>query len=209
MAKNRPIAVIEDGKVYVLQAGTPVYLKTADVCRLIGKSNQWIGQLTAQGTLLKSETPYNGMYELMPNLSAYIERLEEKASDESSDLSPEEKQLETERKKADVSFRKARALKAQLEVNELTGTMHRSEDVEALTTDLVFAVRSALMALPGRLAISVTTAASPAEAAAAIKKEVDAILNELSQYKYDGSKYVERVRERTSLGAPNEQDDED
>ncbi len=206
MAKNRPIAVIEDGKVYVLQAGTPVYLKTADICRLTGKSNQWIGQLTAQGTLFKSETPYNGMYELAPNLSAYIERLEERAPDE--ELSPEEKKLETERKKADIKFRKARAMKSQLEVDELMGTMHRSEDVEALTMDLVFAVRSALMALPGRLAISVTSAASPAEAAAAIKKEVDAILTELSQYEYDSSKYAERVRERTNIGAPSEQEDE-
>lgn len=208
MAKDRPIAVIEDGKVYVLQAGTPVYLKTADICRLINASNQWVGQLTSQGTLTKSETPYNGMYELTSNIAPYIERLKDRASDEEQ-LSPEEKELETERKRADVSYRKARAAKAQLEAQELYGQMHRSEDVEALTFDLVFTIRNALLALPGRLAIATTTTATPAEAAAAIKKEVDAILTELSGYTYDSSKYAERVHERTKLGASNEQDGED
>ncbi|MBQ2361997.1 MAG: hypothetical protein II287_00115, partial [Bacteroidaceae bacterium] len=48
---------------------------------------------------------------------------------------------------------------------ELEGKMHRSEDVEAVMTDLVYTIRSMLMALPGRLAVDVvstkTAAVSP------------------------------------------------
>ena len=33
--------------------------------------------------------------------------------------------------------------------DRLEGTMHRSEDVEAVMTDLVYSIRSMLVALPG------------------------------------------------------------
>ena len=42
------------------------------------------------------------------------------------------------------------------------GTMHRAEDVEAMTTDLVFSIRSALMAMPGRLAVDTAELETPA-----------------------------------------------
>ena len=47
MAAKKQDVVVEDGAVYVLRAGTPVYVKTADICSMTGKSNQWIGQLVA------------------------------------------------------------------------------------------------------------------------------------------------------------------
>ena len=42
--KKKPEAVIEDDAVYVLRTGTPIFVKTADICAMTGKSNQWIGQ---------------------------------------------------------------------------------------------------------------------------------------------------------------------
>ena len=74
--------------------------------------------------------------------------------------------------------------------------MHRSEDVEAMTNDLVYTVRSMIMALPGRLAMDVVQAGSPAEASALIRAECYKILNELSEYKYDPEAYQRRVRDR-------------
>ena len=32
MATKKQDVVVEDGAVYVLRAGTPVYVKTADIC---------------------------------------------------------------------------------------------------------------------------------------------------------------------------------
>ena len=49
-----------------------------------------------------------------------------------------------------MQFRAGRAKKMKLEVQELEGKMHRSEDVKAMTDDLIYAVRSALNAMPGR-----------------------------------------------------------
>ena len=83
-----------------------------------------------------------------------------------------------------------------LQLNELEGKMHRSEDVEAVMTDLVYAIRSMLIALPGRLAVDVSSTTSAQEASEVIKKEVYKILDELSEYKYNPEEYAKRVRER-------------
>lgn len=94
-----------------------------------------------------------------------------------------------------------------MEANELKGKMHRSEDVSALTEDLVYAIRSMLVALPGRLAVDVAEAADAAEAAIIIRREVHHLMEELAGYQYDPKKYEERVRERQSWEALH--DDED
>ena len=74
--------------------------------------------------------------------------------------------------------------------------MHRSEDVAAMTEDLIYAIRGALLALPGRLAVDVANINTAAEASELIRAEVFKVMKELSQYKYDPQKYEERVRER-------------
>ena len=85
---------------------------------------------------------------------------------------------------------------AKMEADELRGKMHRSEDVAAMTEDLIYTIRGSLMALPGRLAVDVATVTTPAEAAEIIRKEVHALMRELANYQYDPEKYEERVRER-------------
>ena len=98
---------------------------------------------------------------------------------------------------------------AKLEAEELKGKMHRSEDVAAMTTDLIYAIRGAMMALPGRLAVDVASANSPAEAAEIIRREVNKAMRELSNYRYDPKKYEERVRERRAWEADSGRDVDD
>lgn len=203
MATKKPIAVIKDGAVFVLQPGTPVYLKTADVCSIIGKSNQWVGQLTSQGTINKKRTSHGSMYEMTESISAYIEMLEEKA-----DKDEDTEKVELDRKKSDAAIKKAKATIASLDAKERIGKMHRSEDVAAMTEDLIFAIRSALLALPGRLAVDVMQAADSAEAAEIIRKEIYEVMTELSNYEYNAEKYEERVRERLNLEAVDTDDEE-
>ena len=98
---------------------------------------------------------------------------------------------------------------AKLEAEELKGKMHRSEDVAAMTTDLIYAIRGAMMALPGRLAVDVASANSPAEAAEIIRREVNKAMRELSNYRYDPKKYEERVRDRRAWEADSGRDADD
>lgn len=200
---DKKTAVVENGAVYVLQAGTPIYVKTADVCAILGKSNQWVGQLTSQGTLNKSKTAHGALYNLSESLSAYIKSIEDKSSD-----NPEQKEIELNKLKADVSLRTSKAIVAGLNAKELQGKMHRSEDVAAVTEDLVYTIRSALLALVGHLSTDLVGITDQAELSAKIQDEVYAVMETLSTYKYDSKKYEERVRQRLRKDSLEADEDE-
>ncbi|MBR3965447.1 MAG: protoporphyrinogen oxidase [Clostridia bacterium] len=195
MAKDEKKGVFDKNSAYILQAGTPVFVKTADICAMTGKSNQWIGQLTSQGTLNKTKTKHGSLYELAPNIKAYCDMLENRAEERCDD--PDIQELELEKRRAEVKAKKAKATMLDYELKELKGKMHRSEDVASMTADLLYSVRNSLIALPGRLAMDLSSLTEPAEISARIQKEVYLIMEELSSYKYDPEKYKERVMERS------------
>lgn len=201
VAKHKEIAVVQDGAVYVLQPGTPVYLKTPDVAAALGKSNQWIGQLVNQGTISKVKTAFGAMFEQRDTFSGYTRYMEEKAKEK--DRTPED----VERLGFETSIKKAKAAIATMEASELVGKMHRSEDVAAMTEDLIYTLRGMLIALPGRLADDTFHAESSAEAEDVIRKEVYAVMEAISRYRYDPEKYAERVRERKNWQGGGEPDD--
>lgn len=78
-----------------------------------------------------------------------------------------------------------------------------------MTEDLIFAIRGALLALPGRLAVDVVAAKDPAEASEIIRAEIYKVMEELSNYKYDSAKYEERVRERMKMDTAVDYEDEE
>ena len=195
MAKDEKKGVFDKNSAYILQAGTPVFVKTADICAMTGKSNQWIGQLTSQGILNKTKTKHGSLYELAPNIKAYCDMLEDRAEERCDD--PDIQELELEKRRAEVKAKKAKATMLDYELKELKGKMHRSEDVASMTADLIYSVRNSLIALPGRLAMDLSSLTEPAEISARIQKEVYLIMEELSSYKYDPEKYKERVMERS------------
>ena len=196
-AAEKPVAEIRDGKVFILQPGIKVYIKTADLCAMTGKSNQWIGQLASQGVLFKVQTSKGNLFEMHDAVSAYLKNLEDKqASADEKETSLKKKQLA-----AEVALKMNKATISGLDVKERQGKMHRSEDVATMTEDLIYTIRGALLSLPGRLAVDVMDANSTAEASDIIQKEVYAIMEELARYEYDPAKYQERVRERMKLEA--------
>lgn len=201
---EKPEAIVGGGAVYVLQAGMPIYVKTADICAMTGKTNQWIGELTKQGVLNKEQTGQGSLYELRRNIRAYCEMLEARVKE----TDEEAERLDADKAKAETQIKQARAVIAIMEANELKGKMHRSEDVQAITEDLVYAIRSLLIALPGRLAVDVAEAEDAAETATIIRNEVHKLMEELSNYRYDPKRYEERVRERKSWEALEDDEEE-
>lgn len=118
---------------------------------------------------------------------------------------------EAERKKrdADAKLKTAKASIAMVQAKELLGKMHRSEDVMEITQDLVYTIRGALLALPGRVAVDAAAAQTAAEASEIIRKEVFKVMEELSGYQYNAAKYEERVRERLKMDMIEDNDDEE
>jgi phage terminase Nu1 subunit (DNA packaging protein) len=181
--------------------GTDVIAKIFDV------STRRVRQLTEEGIIHAVKQKGANKYDLLPTVQAYIRYLSSKANGrdaKSSDASEAK-----ERAEADLKTSKAAIEKLKLE--ELKGRMHRSEDVAAMTSDLVYAVRSMIIALPGRLAMDVADNSNAAECSEIIRKECYLILEELSKYEYDPDAYAKRVRDRegwTEAVMDDEPDDE-
>ena len=171
---------------------------SAIIARLFGVTDRRVQQLAKEGIIPAAQTrPYK--FDLLPTVQAYIRYLSEKANGR-EEKSTDTKKAEADKLRADADLKQYKAKMAELQYNELDGTMHRSEDVEAMTNDLVYSVRSALMALPGRLAMDVVRAESAAEASEIIRSECYKILEELADYEYDPEAYQRRVRDREGWG---------
>ena len=186
---------------------SPGYCKAEDLANLFALTGQWINQLTRDGVLKKRDTPAGKRYNVVESTRAYVQYLRDKAAGRGEKGIPESKELE--KFEAEVRIKQAKAQIAELEAQELQGIMHRSEDVAALTEDLLYTVRDSLMALPGRLAVDVAGAGSAAEAAEIMKREVYVVMKDLSSYQYDPAKYAERVRERMDWKAEHWGDGDD
>lgn len=162
-------------------------VSTTELACILGVTARRVQQMAQDGTL---PTVRKGRFLLAESVQRYIKFLSLGPIDE------EDKKLEKARRVADATIKTSKATVAKLEAEELKGTMHRSEDVAAMTEDLVYTIRGALNALPGRLAVDTAAASAPAEASEIIRKEVHKVMRELAAYRYDPKKYEERVRQR-------------
>ena len=175
-------------------------VSTTELACVLGITGRRIRQMAEDGQLQKVS---KGRFLLADSVQRYVKFLSDGPMDE------EDKKLEKTRRVAETTMKASKATIAKLEAEELKGKMHRSENVAAMTTDLIYAIRGAMMALPGRLAVDVASANSPAEAAEIIRREVNKAMRELSNYRYDPKKYEERVRERRAWEADSGRDVDD
>jgi phage terminase Nu1 subunit (DNA packaging protein) len=153
-----------------------------------------VQQLAKEGILpAASQRPYK--FDLLPTVKAYIRYLRDRANGKEAKTADTVK-AEADKLRAEADLKQSKAKIAELQLKELEGKMHRSEDVESMTNDLVYTARSMIMALPGRLAMDVVQAGSANEASALIRTECYKILNELAGYQYDPEAYRRRVRDR-------------
>lgn len=167
------------------------------IAQLFGVTSRRVNQLAKDGIIAAVKDKGANRYDLLPTIQRYIKYLTEKANGRE-----QKKDSETESRKldAEADLKRSKADMAALQLKELEGKMHRSEDVEAATTDLVYVIRGVLMALPGRLAVDVSKANTPEEASEVIRAEVYKALRELAAYKYDPEVYARRVRDRQGWG---------
>ena len=167
---------------------------TAYIADLFGCSQRRVRQLVAEKIIPAEEmNPYR--FDSAKTVRAYVKYLSEKANAKKLKAASME-DLEKEKTIAEVELKQSKAKVARMQAEELEGRMHCSEDVEAMTEELVYTIRGALNALPGRLAVDVAKAGTPAEASEVIRKEVNKVMRELAGFRYDPKKYEERVRKR-------------
>ena len=180
------------------------YCTTAVLANLFDITAQWVGELTKSGIIRKHDTEVGPRYNGVEATRAYVKYLREKAAGREKDAGLSAK--EEEKLAAEVRIKQAKADYAELELKELQGQMHRSEDVEKMTEQLVFTIRGLIIALPGRLAVDVAGVDTAAEASVLIRRECNAVLDELSNFKYDPVAYQKLVMERQKWSGDVDED---
>lgn len=172
--------------------------------RVLGLTGARISQLRADG-VIDGGSGRRPAYDLAESVQAYIRYVVEDARGRA----PEDADAERRKLQADADYKRAKADQEALKLAELEGRMHASEDVERATSMLVYAVRNALIAMPGRLAVDVVKVSSAQEAAAMIRDECNAVLSDLANYEYDPKLYASMARERKGWQTSDADGDEE
>lgn len=161
-------------------------LTCADMAAVLGCSMRQLQRLAKAGTVpAVSGPPY--MFDVAEAVQAYVAHVRgggELTEDKARKL------------KAEADYREAKAKKEQLELDELKLKLHRSDDVKTCFEAFAAECRAAFLSLPGRVAVDGAEAATAAEVAAVVKREVDDTLNTLSRWQYDKDDYRRLVKER-------------
>lgn len=180
-------------------------ISTRGLATLIGLTPERIRQMEDEGLIESTIVGRTKYFPLKESVQTYVEFLK---NSKSSAGGADEKR----KTKADADWKEAKADIERMKRDELQGQLHSADDVEAVMTDMALDIRSALLALPGRLSKDIAAVTSPTECSKMIKAEVSQILDQLSKYKYNPEVYKKRVRERqgwSDLETEEEADQED
>lgn len=169
------------------------------LAHVLGITAGRVSQLKTAGVLSTSGSPPR--FDLAESVQAYISYAVDNAMSRTSE------DADAERKKlaADADYKAAKARQEEIRLAELEGRMHSAEDVEAATEQLVYAVRSALLAMPGRVAVD-AAGKSASEVSEIVRREACAALEDLSRYRYDPKAYAAMVRERKGWSTDDAED---
>ena len=176
-------------------------VSSGELAALFGRTPRRIQQLTQEGVFTTTE---GGKYNLKDSIDAWIGFQAGDENSESLEKAKGDKILHETR------LKKAKADMEEMRARELEGTMHRAEDVKVITEDMIYSIRSALNAIPGRVAVDVHACETAAEVSALLTKEIHKIMKELAGYAYDPERYAERVRDREKwMGQYDDMQDEE
>ncbi len=185
------------GKI-VEHDGRP-YCDGKELASLLDITKGRVSQLTTDGTFFRDDTEDGKLYDMHFCAQAYYEK-------QSKSLSVEDAKIRRDRSKAETSIKASKAIIANLEAQELRGKMFRVEDIRAITEDYFYEIRNMINALPGQLAVDVAASDNAAECAVIIRTVINRLLMNMQQYRFDLAKYKERVHDRMSWEAKDDED---
>lgn len=169
----------------------PNLVSSIIAAKFLNLSDERVRQMTEEGYLVCEKDGRKNKYDLIPTVNTYIEYWKAKAKMIEQNMSDEQRKI-----KADADWKEAKAAIEGMKRDELKGSLHSSDDVFAVTQDMVMNIRAELLAIPGMCAVDCANAKTPAEASGIIRDAINNILNGLTEYEYNPEKYKKLVRER-------------
>jgi phage terminase Nu1 subunit (DNA packaging protein) len=158
-------------------------ISTSDLAAVVGKTPQWIRQLT-RDKILKQVG--RGKYLLCESVQAYIEHAAGGKEEDNRPKLRDEQAEWTRIKKED----------AMLDLAVKRGELHNAEDVRTVVTDMLLNFRSRMLALPTKIGPKVAYLKEIPAINAVLEEEIRIALTTLSDYKPEDYKE----------GASNEQE---
>ena len=169
------------------------------LARIFGFSGSRIAQLVRDGVFVQVA---RGKYNIVDNVQRYIKHITKDA------VKDDDINIERQKRIAEADLKKHKAEMAELQLREMKLELYEAEDIEAVISDLVYAVRGNLLSLPGRLSVQLVGINTAAEMSKIIQDEVGRMLLDLSRYQYDPKVFRDRVNARNQVGTPGEETDE-
>lgn len=165
-------------------------VNSATIAACLGLTERRVRQLVDESVISATKRSNALKFDLVKTVNDYVAYIREETACKVSQDVNERKAI------AEAEYRETKVAQEKLKLAELEGTMHRSDDVRAATEQLVYTIRSMLVAFPGRLAVDVAAVKSAPEAESLIRDEVNLVLAELAEYHYDPEVYERMVRDR-------------
>lgn len=151
-----------------------VTVNASVLCDIIGVSDRRIRGLAAEGILVKAS---RGRYKLIESLKNYILTLRISNKD---NLVPSSQDLDLDTEKAKHEVIKIQM--SELKLRLMEGSVHKSEDVRAVMSDMLVAFRSRLMNHPAKSAPVLANMYDPGQIQNYLEKEMMDALLELRDY---------------------------
>lgn len=144
---------------------------TSELGAIVGKTPQWIRQLTRDGVLKQVG---RGKYVLADAVQAYIDHVQGGKPDNSKpryvDARTEHELIKKE--------------KAELELRALKGQLHEAKDVRMIMSDMIITAKSKLQSISSRISIQLENE-SATVIEETISKEISEVLKTLTEYSPD------------------------
>jgi hypothetical protein len=137
MAKAKTEVKQEKNKIHEQE------IQTGELAAIVGKSDRWIRQLTKDKVLTQVD---RGKYILGETVQAYIEHV---SGGKEEDNKPRLIDYKTEHERVKQE-------KAEIQLRQMRGELHSSEDVESVMSDMLTAFRQKILAIPTKLSPQLT-----------------------------------------------------
>jgi phage terminase Nu1 subunit (DNA packaging protein) len=147
-------------------------IQTGELAAIVGKSTRWIRQLTSEGVLRQTG---RGKYILSVAIQSYIEHASG-GKEEDGKLRFVDHKTEHERIKAE---------KAAIQLAQMRGELHTSDDVESVMSDMLTAFRQKILAIPTKLSPQLVGIEEINIIKARLTKDLHEALAELADYNPD------------------------
>lgn len=144
---------------------------TSELAAIVGKTPQWLRQLTRDGIL---QQVGRGKYKLGEAVQNYCEHISGGKEEESK---PRLIDYKTEHEKT-------KAEKAALELEQMKGNLHAAADVERLLSNLILTTKSRLLGVPSRISTECENESADV-VESIVRREIETALSALAKYTPD------------------------